>query len=434
MNTCRLHPCSRLLLVMCVAVSCVSPCSAVEWDGGGPTDDWLDPLNWQFNMVPGTTDTATIINDTATITGAFVPPVQFLEVATPNIAGGLTMTGGLSSATLEVLSTATISKPGTLQVGPGNAHLLANEVFNQGEITLNANGQVTAFQQYVQNSAAASTVLNSGQITAPDVNFLAGELRGFGQIVGDVVIGESQGPTTASVSPGANLGTLNIMGDLLLHSNAELNIDINTSPLSIRTDRVIVSETATLGGTLNINLSGSGQIDLSDQISILSADNITPEEFFDTINVITSGNEVVVVTFVPTGNFGSSPGFNLHTSQSAGDMFNDGVVDEKDARLFAWAIRDINTYNEEFILSGFSAPCASQSGYCGAAPETLADFDGDLTLTFADIPGFLEKVTDPVAAWKEIVAVFNEVEVPEPSTLWLAATVFVFTGLGRKRQ
>ena len=118
-------------------------------------------------------------------------------------------------------------------------------------------------------------------------------------------------------------------------------------------------------------------------------------------------------------------------------MFDDGVVDEKDARFFAWAIRDTLTYRTEFFNTGFTGPCeANKFGLCGVAEPKQADMDGDTELTFADIPAFLDRIDqlggNVAAAQSEIIRVFNIV--PEPSTqLLFLSLLATFGSLWRQR-
>ncbi|MGI9430192.1 MAG: hypothetical protein ACR2NM_16140 [Bythopirellula sp.] len=419
-----------LLLMLVIANLRTTSVCAVDWDGGGPSSEWLDPLNWDPNGVPTIADSATILNDTAMITGVFVPAISSLQLGSSNAPGGLTMLGAGNFAFLEVLNTITVAKAGALQVGPGNAQLMAAELFQTGDLTVETGALINLFQEFTQNSNSSLTELVGGQLTAPSIDVRAGELRGTGQLNGNVKVGSqfSLG-TTAVIAPGGGIGALNVNGNFRMHSNAELAIDIDTSGRVVRADQLVVSNTATLGGKLKVNLTGSGQIPLSNQVDLVIAGSVPPDNFFDQIDVFTTDGQAVIFTFVPSG--GLTIEIKTHTSQMLGDMFNDGFVDAKDARLFAWALRDINTYNEMFYDSGWTDTCGSSSGLCGAAPETLADIDGDLTLTFADIPEFLKLVGDsggdPVEALEEIVAVFS-IAVPETSTLLLAMASLVMVG------
>ena len=107
----------EFLLGIVMVLSISKPALAIDWDGEGPTSEWLDALNWEFIAIPTTADTATIINDIAAITGVFVPPIQILQLGSGSSSGGLTMTGGSGAATLEVIDTVSVGEAGELNVG-----------------------------------------------------------------------------------------------------------------------------------------------------------------------------------------------------------------------------------------------------------------------------------------------------------------------------
>ena len=71
-----------------------SPARGVLWDGGGSTSAWIEPANWQFNALPTTADTATIVSDVATIDALVVPTVMAVELGMGSLPGGLIITGG----------------------------------------------------------------------------------------------------------------------------------------------------------------------------------------------------------------------------------------------------------------------------------------------------------------------------------------------------
>ena len=113
-------------------------------------------------------------------------------------------------------------------------------------------------------------------------------------------------------------------------------------------------------------------------MQILLADTVEPGSLFDEINGLATPDGSLIVTFVPSGI--NSFGVNVHISQTRGDMNGDGDVDAEDATMFAWAIRDADSYYDRFILGG------------GGGDDSTADMDFDGDLTFADIPLFLTAV------------------------------------------
>ncbi len=427
MSTRRQNRCLVFLLALLLPQACPSFAAIVDWDNGAfLNSEWTDPQNWLGDVLPNSDDTARIFGPAAAVNGTFPPPVSKVQLGALGQDGDLLLIGDANPAILEAFTSVTVNQQSGLNLNPGNpsnpgnAQLITGSLIQNGRVTVNTNGEITTFQQVVQNRNDSLTLLQGGQVDSPLFRLIDGELQGDGELTGDLTVGGIFG--SPKVSPGTGVGKLEVGGDLELRFDAELVIDIDTQPASrVLHDQIEVAGHATLDGKLTLNLEGAGEISLDNQLEILVADELDPDSFFDVIDIFTTDGQAVVVTFIPDGP-GSLVSVNVNTTQEPGDMFNDGIIDEKDAELFAWAIRDIETYNEMF-RTGYHAPCDSVSGMCGAAPETLADIDGDFELTFADIPAFLDIVDqgdgNPLAVWNTIATVLSPSPVPEPTTFAL---------------
>lgn len=407
----------RLIAAAALLLSSLgSPARAVLWDGGGVNSEWIEPANWQFNMLPGTADVATITNDTATITGVTPPTVSGVEVGLGSMSGGLVMTGGVNPAMLNVVNNVAVASAGSLTIGTGGPALSTVKAINMttaGSTSVLARGRVNLTGQLTQSAGTLS--LNGGVIDAFSVISQAGTFNATGDINANVTIGNGVG-ATATLAPGA---LLEIDGNLKLAPDSRLEVEFRPGTGGGVFDRIDVTGTITLGGVLDLSiLSGATPVEGA-TYTILSADGGFVSEFDDIVGL-------------PAGDGSWRPfidditnGINVSYSSLRGNMNKDGAVDELDVEMFAWAIRDPNSYYEQFIVP-----------LIGAADADMADMDGDFVNTFADIPLFLEAVSqsggNPEVAFARLVAVLRGV--PEPCAGSLAAIAVVFFRQATRRR
>ena len=395
----------------------------VSWAGGGGIRNWNVASFWNSSAIPDSNSVATLSKaGTTKIQDTVVAPILGLKLSEGRILDIEALAG---AAALDVAGTVQLESAAGLRVEGTMGHLQASTIQNAANVIIRDGASIDASHRYTQ--VAGFTTMLDGTLTADVVQIQGGTLTGFGNIVGDLVVGQ-KGGSSSILSPGFGVGTISVIGDLQLQPTAELTIAIDTSGPTVVADQLAISGMASLGGTLNLNLTGSGGIPFDEAVEILLADDFSPGTSFDEFNISSSIEEALVVSFLPPGGPTFDAGMRVYTSKDPGDMFTDGIIDGKDARLFAWAIRDIHTYREKFFLSDYAASvCEFVSGPCGIAEEKLADIDGDDEYTFADIQGFLDLVDElggsRAAALSEIVSVFNQTAVPEPATLWLVITL-----------
>jgi hypothetical protein len=156
-------------------------------------------------------------------------------------------------------------------------------VYNAGDFTVAGGEVLTVAQNSTLTVAGAfmqsggSTVLAGGTLAVGSGLFLvAGTLSGSGQIIGDVfnsasiVVGD---PTT--------IGTLTITGNYTQTADGTLALKLGGTGVG-RFDRLVVSGTAALAGTLHITLI-AGYIPASgDSLRVLVAGTLTGT--FDTLD------------------------------------------------------------------------------------------------------------------------------------------------------
>ncbi|QDS97016.1 hypothetical protein [Adhaeretor mobilis] len=375
----------------------------VNWTGGGGVKLWNAPGNWQFGEVPD--DDFAVIDGagTTTIVGSQLAPILGLQLTGGRHLSIQSLTG---AGMLDVAGTVSLDPTASLSIAGSISHLKASTVKNQGGVLIDFGASLSASHKYLQTGG--STTLD-GVLSADLVQIDAGTISGAGTVDGSLAVGTAS--TTAKLLPGNGLGTFNVDNDLTLGPNAELFIEIDASGSAVVADQLVVGGTVTLGGTLNLDLVAGSTIPFSNPVQILQADNLGGNSRFDDITGLATPEGSLIVTFLPGGS-GSYTTISLHLSQELGDMNGDGDVDTDDATMFAWAIRDADTYYDMFILGG------------GGADDKMADMDFDTELTFADIPLFLAAVElsggAVAAATSAITSVLNAQTVPEPNTMLLA--------------
>lgn len=424
---------------LCFIVSFGFPAAqAAVWDNGAGDNNWMSDLNWDTNLVPNG-EPATVINGTAIIMSQSfptVPPVTALEVGKLADLGTMIIEGASANASIEVLQSTVVSSQGFLELttsGPNTATLLTPFVSNAGDVLIGSGGIIDSFGgPYLQSDGR--TELAGGTIDATFSHIMDGVLSGEGDIVGNLLIGGLPALAEPELSPGDGIGQLNVSGDLELRANAELKIEIDGTGLNTVADLVSVDGMATLGGTLNLDLV-AGSIPIGEQVSILVADSFASNFSFSDITGFETNNGSLIVVLDSTQ---ATPVICVYESTEPGDMNGDSVVNNLDARLFAWAIRDQESYDDVFYDSLASVPCDDGTKLCGAAHRIMADLDGDRRWTFLDVRDFLEKVEESegsaAAAWNEISSILNGPPVPEPTTAGLLVSVLIISCTGYRQR
>lgn len=376
----------------------------INWVGGSGVKQWTNPNNWQFNFIPDA-DSVAVISGTGTtqITDDNVNPVLGVQLLNNR---RLSIVGNFGPADLQVLGSVELDDTSTLEVLGTLSRLDASTVGTRGQVFIGPNATIAATHKYEQTGGATNL---EGTLTAEDINIHRGLLTGNGQIRGNLNVGTTT--TLAQLSPSVGVGTLDVVGDLTLGQNSELLVELDGSGPSLVADQLLVNGHVCLGGTLHLSALGSPSIPIEEPIEILIGDSFEPGKLFDEITGLVTNDGSLIVSFL-TGGGGSFMTVSLHSSQMLGDMNGDNTVDDMDAEMFAWALRDSDTYYDQFILGG------------GGADESIADMDSDGDLTFADIPLFLTEVEmsgSSVAAASAAMAAVFSAAVPEPSSLLLLA-------------
>lgn len=403
-----------------VAVFAAAPSApAVNWDGGGVTSEWLEAANWQLDTIPSASQSAVIVNDTATITGTGVPTILSLALGSGSMPGGLTMTGTSAPASLSVGTSATVAPAGTLALGgggPATSQLSAASLTTAGSVSVQSRGAIVLSGAFTQTGGTVS--ITGGTLTAGGVLSEAGLFEATGVVNANVKIGDNLA-AEATLSPGPSIGTLAINGNLSLNSDARLKVQFRASMSGGQFDAINVSGAVTLGGVLDLSIIGTGQPTPGTVYPVLTAGSIVPNpKFDDIVGLPTNGGSFVPKFDVLTN------GIQVSYTVLRGDMNGDFAVNDEDVEKFAWAVRDGTTYHQHFVLAGNSAFAS------------MADMDLDGDRTWADIPLFLDAVAlgggSVQAASATLAAILTSV--PEPSAVALALAAGAIIGGSRRRS
>jgi autotransporter-associated beta strand protein/T5SS/PEP-CTERM-associated repeat protein len=173
---------------------------------------------------------------------------------TINATGQLTVTSG----TLGVQTGSSVVSGGTLNT-PGNF-----DKTGAGELDLDNTTNVNGIANVVAGLLSVNGQLNANSVMVDPT----ATLGGAGVIVAQNVV------VNGNLSPGNSPGTLNVVGNLVLGAGSSTVIEI-ASPTNF--DRIVVSGTATLGGTLNAVAYGGGTITPGARYDFLQAGSIDGE-------------------------------------------------------------------------------------------------------------------------------------------------------------
>ncbi len=224
-------------------------------------------------------------NGGATLSGG---SIEFTGAGEYEIAGSSSATfhNVISNAPGEVKQSSTLSITGTgfvnhdlLRVNPFQSSADGVIAF-PADGTLSGSGEVNLFA-----SLGDSQIAGPGTVT----NASGHAISGRGTVSAPFI---NQG----TINPGNNaVGTLNASSGVTLSPTSVLNIELAGNNSS---DRLAVTGTANLGGTLNVAMFGASMPTLNYNYTILTADNVVGT--FDNDSVIIDGNLITRVVYEPT--------------------------------------------------------------------------------------------------------------------------------------
>lgn len=227
---------------------------------------------------------------------------------------------------------------GLTKVGPGT--LVLNTANTYTGLTSVGEGVLR-----VSNSTASAT--GTGFVSVSN----GATLAGTGRIGGPL-------QNNGSAAPGASAGTLTIQNTYTQGANGSLDVEIGGTAAGTQYDRLAVTGTATLAGTLNVSLINGFIPALGNTFDVLTAG--TRSGTFATVNVPTlPGSMSWEIQHLPT-----SVRLSVVEGAVPGDVDGDGHVTLNDLTI---------------LLSGFGF-CVGDPGFISAT-----DFDGDGCTNLADL-------------------------------------------------
>ena len=147
------------------SVAALAPCT-INWDGGGDSSSWHDPLNWDSNAVPGAGDDACIPDILGTTTVVFSSVSGTQSIASLQSDEAFSITGGSLpiAAASEINDDFTVSGAFTVVGGSGTLNVSGLTTFSGGTMsgtgTTNANGGL-AISGAAEKTLSARTLNNT---------------------------------------------------------------------------------------------------------------------------------------------------------------------------------------------------------------------------------------------------------------------------------
>ncbi|MCK6621885.1 MAG: tandem-95 repeat protein [Calditrichaceae bacterium] len=181
----------------------------------------------------------------------------------------------------------TIQGNGLIDVPTPNEGLFKNA----GTILRSAGADTFIFALPVQNSGALDIRSGVVKFTNTLLNDAAGTIRGGKTLDVRAAAFTNNG----AVNPGTSPGLLIVLGDYPQSASAALNIEIGGNAVGSEYDQLAVSDTARLGGTLNVSLVNNFTPALTDSFSILTYAGRNGQ--FDSVNIPTVNGDPVFEYF-----------------------------------------------------------------------------------------------------------------------------------------
>ena len=252
---------------------------------------WLDEAAWTPAGVPDATRTVCLTAagapHTVTLTGAgsaktlAVGAAATLEVAGSSAGGDaalsvaaagssvtnsgtirLTSVGGASAARFSA-SSGRIVNVGTLRfaAGAGGARQITGDVTNAGAVDVEASASVSGAVETagtVDVAAGATLEITSALTQTAGTTHVDGSIAAAGVALNGGVLsgsGAVGGPLTnrAAIEPGTSTGILAVSGSYTQTAQGTLRVEVNGATAGTGYDRLAVTGTAALGGTLDID-------------------------------------------------------------------------------------------------------------------------------------------------------------------------------------
>ncbi|MGH9456052.1 MAG: beta strand repeat-containing protein, partial [Thermoanaerobaculia bacterium] len=307
--------------------------------------------------------------------------------------GGILQNAGTFDASAEAAFTySCCSSPPTfdnvaggsfIRSGTGTTSFQSGALFNNaGSVAVIGGTLAFAGSPFVQTAGTFTIGAGTAVTTTSTFDLQGGLLLGDGTIVGDVL------NSGATVSPGASPGVLTIDGDYAQGSSGSLGVELSGTAAG-EFDQLIITGTATLGGTLNVALVPPFYPADGDAFRIMTFGSVapSPNDQFTTLNgpALNPGDALPVVydpTFVDlvmNGNYAPAA-----VADSAG-------ISEDTAAPIDVLANDTDNDGDSLTIVSNTAP-ANGTALCSTTTCTYTpnpDFFGSDSFTYTISDGFI---------------------------------------------
>jgi hypothetical protein len=285
----------------------------------------------------------------------------------------------VDSSNVDALADLSLNDVGAEFVVAGGKHFTTSATYTNSGVTTVSDGTFTA-DAFV--NAASGTLSGSGTV----------EIAGAGQVL----------TNNGVVAPGDSPGTLSITGDFTQGPLGTLQIEIGGLVAGSEFDQLLVSETATLAGALDVSIIGGFAPEFGDAFTVLDAGSLA-DEFTGLAEGATLSADGVEfgVTYLSDG--GSAVELTVTGFTLPADFNFDGHVNALD--LGIW-----------------------QAGYGSGSLHSQGDANGDGEVNGRDFLDWQRQFGSSLSPLAETTAV------PEPSSLLLVAFTSSLLCLRMRRE
>ncbi len=239
----------------------------------------------------------------------------------------------------------------------------------------------------VNGGVATLTVRNGGLVSCggPFSIGAKGTLNGDGTISGAVSNG-------GVVAPGSTVGALHVSGSYTQTAAGKLQIELSGTTPGTQFDRLTVTGAVTLGGTLQVSLTGGFTPTIGNSFDVLDWGTLSGT--FSTLVLPTLAAPLAW----DTSQLYTTGALAVSGPTVRGDFNRDGQLTAADIPAMLQALTDLNAYKSAHSLTD-------------ALLTTIGDFDSSSTVTNRDIEGLLDLVASQGGG--------SGTAVPEPASLGL---------------
>ena len=194
---------------------------------------------------------------------------QFAELnnLTVNNAGRINLSPGTAGDSLQLTNGTMINNSGTFDLLTFEIDIIGNGTINNSGTLEKSSSGTSAISNTISYTNTGGTVNLQAGILSLGGNTLtldaASTLMGTGTFSGNV-------NNSGTITPGTSPGILNIAGNLILNPSSILDIELAGTSVGTEYDRLAVTGTATLDGTLSVTEIDGFFTSVSDQFDVMT--------------------------------------------------------------------------------------------------------------------------------------------------------------------